>query len=88
MKEAGYPGGPVTFAKRGLYGSYLKEFLGRCRRITKVTSEVVRLDLDADAVVLRSAQGRSIRVDQAVLCIGNFPPASPVEWRMAKAGRS
>ncbi|MBI2740831.1 MAG: FAD/NAD(P)-binding protein [Rhodospirillales bacterium] len=87
LKEAGYPGGPETFVKRGLYGSYLKDLLDRCRRITKVTTEVVRLDLDADAVVLRSARGRRIRVDQAVLCIGNFLPASPVERRMARASR-
>lgn len=88
LKEAGYPGGAETFVRRGLYGSYLKDLLGRCHRVTKVAAEVVRLDLDAGGVVHRPAHGRSVRVDQAVLCVGNFLPASPVERRMAKAGRS
>lgn len=88
LKEAGYPGGADTFVKRGLYGSYLKDFLGRCRHVTKVAEEVVRLDLDGAGVMLRQARGRSVRVDQAVLCVGNFLPAPAVERRMARASRS
>lgn len=88
LKEAGYPGGGGSFVKRGLYGSYLKDILGHSRHVTRIAGEVVRIEPEAGGVVLRPSHGRSLRVDRAVLCVGNFLPASPVERRVARAGRS
>lgn len=87
LDEMGYPAAANSFLRRGLYGAYLKDVLGRCHRITRINAEVRHLDLDADGIVLRPFRGRSLRVDQAVLCVGNFPPASPVERRMERSCR-
>lgn len=85
LKQAGFPGEKGSFLRRGLYGSYLRDLLERYPGITRLTGEVRKIEVDGQGAVLRFTHGPRIRVDQAALCIGNLPPASPVERRIARA---
>jgi uncharacterized NAD(P)/FAD-binding protein YdhS len=68
-----------AFLPRGLYGTYLQEILGRSADVSTVSADVQRLGLDDGGITLALSDGRSLGVDQAVLCMGNFPPVSPVD---------
>lgn len=83
-----YPG-PNSFAPRGLYGRYIQQLLGdriwrqgNDRNVFLVTDEAIALQrrkdadgADATGWEVELAVGRRLPVDQAVLAIGNFPPA-------------
>lgn len=68
-----------AFLPRGLYGTYLQEILGRSADVSTVSADVQSLGVDDGGITLALSDGRSLGVDQAVLCMGNFPPVSPVE---------
>lgn len=68
-----------AFLPRGLYGAYLQEILGRSPDVSTVSADVHSLGLDDAGITLALSDGRSLDVDQAVLCVGNFPPESPVD---------
>lgn len=87
LEGAGHAVAANTFLPRCLYGAYLQDVLGRCPGITAVTAEVRKLAVDGEGVGLDLSDGRRVRVDHAVLCVGNFPPVSPVERRLARACR-
>ncbi len=84
LKQAGYPGAKDGFLRRGLYGSYLKDLLGRYPGIVRMAAEVRKVETDDRGLVLKLSHGPRIRVDQAALCIGNLPPPSPVERHIAR----
>jgi uncharacterized NAD(P)/FAD-binding protein YdhS len=81
--------GPNSFAPRGLYGRYIQQLLGdriwrqgNDRNVFLVTDEAVALHrrrnaegTDVAGWEVELAVGRRLPVDQAVLAIGNFPPA-------------
>jgi uncharacterized NAD(P)/FAD-binding protein YdhS len=76
------PPGASSFAPRGLFGAYVQQALAeaiwrgeRGERLTVVSDAVDAIVRREDGLELQLAVGRKITVDQAVLAIGNFPPA-------------
>ena len=74
------------FVSRGSYGRYLRSTLerARCRAgarvsLVEVGTEVTDLRVGQQSVVLNSVEGRQFDVECAALCIGNLPPALPME---------
>ena len=81
----GSPGdlpGRASFAPRGLFGAYMQQSLaeeiwrGRNgERLTVVNDEAVGIERTSHGLAVKLEVGRHIVVDEAVLAIGNFPPA-------------
>jgi uncharacterized NAD(P)/FAD-binding protein YdhS len=79
-REPALTGG--SFVARRLYGEYLRDTLEEARRasgvpLIRVAGEVVSVAETDEAVSLTLADGRTLVVDEAVLAIGNYPPADP-----------
>ncbi len=69
-----------AFLPRGLCGAELaRDPRPLTRRFTTVSADVRGLGFGDAGVALTLSDGRSLEVDQAVLCTGNFPPVSPVD---------
>jgi uncharacterized NAD(P)/FAD-binding protein YdhS len=85
LTTAGHLDAPSNFVGRGVYGGYLESVLDRCPNVVRVAAEVRRVAVDDAGVVIHRSPGRPVRVDSVVLCIGNLPPLSPAERRMASA---
>ncbi len=71
-----------SFVPRRTYGEYLATRLEEARRasdlpLIRVAGEVVSIVEGPLSARLSLADGRLLDVDQAVLAIGNFPPADP-----------
>jgi uncharacterized NAD(P)/FAD-binding protein YdhS len=76
------PPGPTGFVPRGLFGRYIQHLLGdriwregRSRQLDLVTDEAVALHRRDRGWEVELAVGRKLAVHEAVLAIGNFPPA-------------
>jgi len=82
--QPGAPVGPGDFVPRQVYGRYLTEVLERttasCRRanLHRVPDRVVAAREQGAGLVLRLGGGDEIRVDAAVLALGNFAPGQ--DW--------
>jgi uncharacterized NAD(P)/FAD-binding protein YdhS len=79
-REPALTGG--SFVPRREYGEYLADTLDGARRssalpLLRVAGEVVSLEETDERLVLELADGRRLRVDSAVLAIGNYPPSDP-----------
>ena len=79
-REPSLTGG--SFVPRRLYGEYLTETLEHARResslpLLRVAGEVVAIRESPDDLALRLGDGRVLKVDHAVLAIGNYPPSDP-----------
>ena len=79
-----------AFASRGQYGSYLQDVLETARReappfihFEPVAAEITDLEPMATGHCLIAADGTKHPVDEAVLCLGNFPPRPPTIARPA-----
>lgn len=68
-----------AFLPRGLYGTYLRDILGRSPDVSTISADVQGLEVGDGGVALSLSDGRGLDVDRAILCLGNFPPASPVD---------
>lgn len=73
-----------AFITRGVYGDYLSALIRQAiagadgaERLLLVPDQAVGLDFDGDGGVLRLGMGRSLKIDAAVLALGNLPPLSP-----------
>jgi len=73
-----------AFVPRGLYGRYIQSLLaeqlwteGGNRNLYLFPDEAVDLDLAEDGATIHMSGGRPVRVDAAVLAVGNFPPQVP-----------
>jgi uncharacterized NAD(P)/FAD-binding protein YdhS len=73
-----------AYVPRGLYGRYVQNLLaeqlwgeGGNRNLFLFPDEVSDLELASDGVTVRTTGGRPVRVDVAVLAVGNFPPQLP-----------
>lgn len=80
------PSPQQTFVSRGTYGRYLKSILDVARStpagvssVSEVENEVVGVRVGPASVQLSLAGNKTLDVDCAVLCVGNFPPALPVD---------
>ncbi|HWA41897.1 MAG TPA: FAD/NAD(P)-binding protein [Hypericibacter adhaerens] len=76
------PPGATGFVPRGLFGRYVQHLLGdriwregRSRHLDLVTDDVVALRRREQGWEIELAMGRRLAADEAVLAIGNFPPA-------------
>lgn len=76
--------GETAFVPRVVYGDYLCEVLAQARRgapahveVSDVYDRVEDIAEEAGVVVLRLGGGAELRADEAVLCLGNFPPSPP-----------
>jgi uncharacterized NAD(P)/FAD-binding protein YdhS len=87
LRQTGHAVETGDFIGRGLYGDYLQARLDGTEGIVRVPSEVRRIAPQDDGFVLHLPGGGRRKVDKAVLCTGNFLPASPVERRLARAAR-
>lgn len=83
------PDSQRAFVSRGSYGRYLRTILERALRragsrisLVEIGAEITALRPGDRIVELDSAEGRRFDVDCAALCIGNLPPALPVESRI------
>jgi uncharacterized NAD(P)/FAD-binding protein YdhS len=72
------------FVSRGRYGDYVASLLdeaavggGQRPRLYRYPDDVVGLTEQGSGAVLKTAAGRTLSVDFAMLCIGNFAPAMP-----------
>lgn len=79
-REPALTGG--SFVPRRLYGEYLADTLEETRRASSlpligVAGEINSIAETTDSVSLTLADGRVLAADQAVLAIGNYPPADP-----------
>ena len=79
-----------AFVSRGTYGRYLRATLeAACltarsgAHVVEVAAEVADLRLGKGLLELTSTDGRQFDVGSLALCIGNFPPALPMEERTA-----
>jgi len=77
------PGG-AAFVPRGMYGRYVQSLLADQlaaengnRNLYLFPDEAVDLQLNPDGAVIQMSGGRPVRVDAAVLAVGNFPPQVP-----------
>lgn len=75
-------GGPSSFVPRTVYGRYLRQTLEDALgtasgRLTLIEGDVCALRPLGEGVEARLAGGRSLRVDRAVLALGNLPPHAP-----------
>ena len=73
-----------AFVSRTRYGAYIQDVLKEARvtapadvAFNTVQAEVVDVVPGPSGVRLRLANGPSLAVDTAVLCVGNFPPSPP-----------
>ncbi|MBP2232213.1 putative NAD(P)/FAD-binding protein YdhS [Azospirillum agricola] len=73
-----------AFVSRALYGAYIKDVLAEAEanaspqaRLRLIRGEAVDLRPDGGRVHVQLGDGRRLTVDDAVLCIGNFPPSPP-----------
>lgn len=73
-----------AFVPRGLYGRYIQSLLsdqlwteGGNRNLYLFPDEAVDLDLAEDGATIHMSGGRPVKVDAAVLAVGNFPPQVP-----------
>jgi uncharacterized NAD(P)/FAD-binding protein YdhS len=73
-----------AFVPRGLYGRYIQSLLaeqlwteGGNRNLYLFPDEAVDLDLAEDGATIHMGGGRPVKVDAAVLAVGNFPPQVP-----------
>ena len=71
-----------AFLPRGLYGTYLRDILGRSPDVSTISADVRGLQLGDGSVTLSLSDGQSLDVDRAILCLGNFPPTSPIDDRL------
>jgi uncharacterized NAD(P)/FAD-binding protein YdhS len=101
LAETGHPEARAdSFVPRGRYGRYLADVLERAAhdsvggRVRRVHERAERIAHDGSGVTLSFAGGRTLsfaggrtlRVDAAVLALGNFPPGcawAPAELRAA-----
>lgn len=90
-RDSSIPPSGHAFVSRGTYGAYLQDVLETARHaadnragVTRSAVDVRELRIDGETVAVRLSDGRSLALDCAVLCIGNFPPALP--GRIALAG--
>jgi uncharacterized NAD(P)/FAD-binding protein YdhS len=74
-----------AFVSRGIYGAYIADVLNEAveasrgaASLTMVPRAAVGLARDALGLHLGLDDGSAIRLDRAVLCVGNFPPAPTV----------
>jgi uncharacterized NAD(P)/FAD-binding protein YdhS len=79
-REPALTGG--SFVPRRQYGEYLAETLDEARRssalpLLRVAGEVVSVEKAGEGLLLGLTDGRRLRAGQAVLAIGNYPPADP-----------
>jgi uncharacterized NAD(P)/FAD-binding protein YdhS len=79
-REPSITGG--SFVPRKMYGEYLAARLEESRgasalRLIRVSGEVVGVEEREDEVLLTLGDERVLHADQAVLAIGNYPPADP-----------
>lgn len=79
-REPALTGG--SFVPRRLFGEYLRETLEDARRasdvpLIRVAGEVVAIAEAGEGVSLTVADDRVVAADDAVLAIGNYPPADP-----------
>ncbi|HEX2303550.1 MAG TPA: FAD/NAD(P)-binding protein, partial [Gaiella sp.] len=91
-REPSITGG--SFVPRKVYGEYLASRLEEARRsselrLLRVSGEVVGVSERPEGVVLTLGDRRVLRSDNAVLAIGNYPPADPpaVSGHLAKSLR-
>jgi uncharacterized NAD(P)/FAD-binding protein YdhS len=86
--------GDHAFAPRERYGAYLQETIKgeRQRRddcsVRHVAAEVTGLAMRDGAITLGLSDGTSHDVATAALCVGNFPPVSPVPAAMLEPARA
>lgn len=73
-----------AFVPRGLYGRYIQSLLaeqlwteGGNRNLYLFPDEAVDLELAEDGATIHMSGGRPVKVDAAVLAVGNFPPQVP-----------
>ncbi len=73
-----------AFVPRGLYGRYIQSLLtdqlaaeNGNRNLYLFPDEAVDLDLSGDKAVIHMSGGRPVKVDAAILAVGNFPPKVP-----------
>ena len=73
-----------AFVPRGLYGRYIQSLLaeqlwteGGNRNLYLFPDEAVDLELEEDGATIHMNGGRPVKVDAAVLAVGNFPPQVP-----------
>jgi uncharacterized NAD(P)/FAD-binding protein YdhS len=90
LVAAAPPGRPLEaehvaheFVSRGRYGDYIASLLDEAAgsvgqpRLHRCPTDVVELIEQPSRVMLKTADGRTLGVDFAMLCIGNFAPALP-----------
>lgn len=80
LRDPSITGG--SFVPRRMYGEYLARTLDDARRdsaipLIRVSGEAIDVEVTSGNLVVRLGDGRALRADQAVLAIGNFPPADP-----------
>jgi len=73
-----------AFITRGAYGDYLSGLLRAAiagadgaERLVLVPDQATALTFDAAGAALTLAMGRTLRLDAAVLAVGNLPPLTP-----------
>ena len=73
-----------AFVPRGLYGRYIQSLLaeqlwteGGNRNLYLFPDEAVDLELAEDGATIHMSGGRPVKVDAAILAVGNFPPQVP-----------
>ena len=80
----GVPPSGHAFVSRATYGAYIEDVLrdatreaGARAKVTQIVSEVLGHAAGNSGCRVALSDGRSIAVDRAILCVGNFPPATP-----------
>jgi uncharacterized NAD(P)/FAD-binding protein YdhS len=86
LSEQGGDDGPGggAFVPRGMYGRYIQSLLadqlggeGGNRNLYLFPDEAVDLELGEGGAVIHMSGGRPVKVDAAILAVGNFPPQVP-----------
>jgi uncharacterized NAD(P)/FAD-binding protein YdhS len=92
----GVPPSGHAFVSRATYGAYIEDVLRAATReaaaratVVQIVAEVLGEAAGRSGCRLALSDGRSITVDRAVLCVGNFPPATPsqVSAELAESNR-
>jgi uncharacterized NAD(P)/FAD-binding protein YdhS len=80
----GVPPSGHAFVSRATYGAYIEDVLRTATRdagaranVVQIVAEVLGEAAGSNGCRLALSDGRSITVDRTVLCVGNFPPATP-----------
>ena len=79
--------GPATFAPRTLYGEYLEELVHAeppaAPEHVDIEGTAVRLTRHEGRWLVHLRDGQSLRTRNAILALGNLPPADPVRFTYA-----